>query len=52
MAQLPARAAAGSGVVLELVDPPAEGRRARWYALHLQPALWDGGIDVVRQWGR
>jgi hypothetical protein len=23
-----------------------------WYAIPLQPALWDGGVDVVRQWGR
>jgi predicted DNA-binding WGR domain protein len=52
VAHLAARAAAGGGLVLELLDPPPEGRRARWYALHLQPALWDGGVDVVRQWGR
>lgn len=44
--------AAGAGVVLELVDRgPGRGRRARWYALHLQPALW-GGVDVVHAWGR
>jgi predicted DNA-binding WGR domain protein len=49
---LAARAAAGGGLILELLDPLPAGRRARWYALHLQPALWDGGVDVVRQWGR
>jgi hypothetical protein len=26
---------------------PGPGRRARFYALHLQPALW-GAVDVVR----
>lgn len=24
---------------------------ARWYSLHLQDRL-DGGVDVIRQWGR
>jgi predicted DNA-binding WGR domain protein len=44
--------AGGAGLVLELVDRgPGPGRRARFYALHLQPALW-GGVDVVRAWGR
>jgi predicted DNA-binding WGR domain protein len=44
--------AGGVGLVLELVDRnPGPGRRARFYALHLQPALW-GGVDVVRAWGR
>ena len=52
VARLAAHAAAGGGLVLELVDPPATGRRARWYGIHLQPALWEGGVDVVRQWGR
>jgi predicted DNA-binding WGR domain protein len=42
-----------SGLVLELVDlPPGRGRRCRYYALHVQPTLFDGGIDVVRTWGR
>jgi predicted DNA-binding WGR domain protein len=44
--------AGGAGLVLELVDRgPGPGRRARFYALHLQPALW-GAVDVVRTWGR
>ena len=44
--------AGGAGLVLELVDRgPGPGRRARFYALHLQPALW-GAVDVVRAWGR
>jgi predicted DNA-binding WGR domain protein len=44
--------ASGAGLVLELVDRgPEPGRRARFYALHLQPALW-GAVDVVRTWGR
>jgi predicted DNA-binding WGR domain protein len=44
--------AGGAGLVLELVDRgPGPGHRARFYALHLQPALW-GGVDVVRAWGR
>ena len=44
--------AGNGGLVLELVDRgPRPGRRARFYALHLQPALW-GGVDVVRAWGR
>jgi predicted DNA-binding WGR domain protein len=46
--------AATVGLVLELVDPPAgPGRRARFYALHLQPTLFgDASVDVVRSWGR
>jgi predicted DNA-binding WGR domain protein len=44
--------AGGAGLVLEFVDRgPGPGRRARFSALHLQPALW-GGVDVVRAWGR
>jgi predicted DNA-binding WGR domain protein len=54
VARLAARAAVGCGLVLELVDRrPADGTRARWYGgIHLQPVLWGGGVDVVRQWGR
>jgi len=45
------RAAAG-GLVLCFQDPHA-GRRgvARWYGVHLQDRL-DGGVDVIRRWGR
>lgn len=47
-----AATASACGLVLALVDPPeAEQRRARRYAIYVQPALF-GGVDVVRAWGR
>lgn len=49
--QLVAEVLEQSAVVVTLVDPPGDGTRARWYSVGLQPAL-DGGMDVVRQWGR
>jgi len=53
MTRLAARAAVGGGLVVELVDRrPADGTRARWHGIHLQPVLCSGGLDVVRQWGR
>ena len=45
--------AAAHGLVLELVDPePTPARRCRYYAIHLQPNLFDGAVDLVRTWGR
>jgi len=45
------RAAAG-GLVLSYQDPDV-GRwgALRWYGVHLQERL-DGGVDVIRRWGR
>ena len=40
------------GLVLCFQDPDAGGRGvARWYGVHLQERL-DGGVDVIRRWGR
>lgn len=45
------RAATG-GLVLCYRDPDADWRgAARWYGVHLQDRL-DGGVDVIRRWGR
>ncbi len=43
---------ATSGLVLCFQDPNAGRRGAlRWYGVHLQERL-DGGVDVIRRWGR
>jgi hypothetical protein len=52
VALLAARAAVGGGLVLELVDRrPADGTRARWYGIHLQPVLWGVGVEDVTALG-
>lgn len=44
--------AAADGLLLSFRDPDV-GRwgMARWYGIHLQERL-DGGVDVIRRWGR
>ncbi len=47
-----AERAATGGLVLCFEDREAGGRGvARWYGVHLQERL-DGGVDVIRCWGR
>lgn len=44
---------ATTGGLVFCFEDPGAGRRgvARWYGLHLQDRL-DGGVDVIRRWGR
>ncbi|MGI8712736.1 MAG: WGR domain-containing protein [Solirubrobacteraceae bacterium] len=43
--------AATGGLVLSFQDTYPGRGMARWYGLHLQERL-DGGVDVIRRWGR